>query len=457
MTTIFMIPLPCAFTNFALPLDNLATIITCRPTQAGSHSTNEERLNSSPVRGRTVLPRVKPFNQEFLPDKSRFGPSDRTKISLAQHETSTLANYATEVPVAFLTEPEGTIAHQFARPTKMHTPNDNFTPSITGTGCILNRSGDGYSNPPKEGSHVRVHSSPGVRKTAHQICLNWAEYRDRQQKAEAIETIANFIELSVAEVNKKLHNLRYQMYSEQRKKKKRRVGTKHMVSGPIHENPPKVNEITSKDKSLALSKSENVKKIKSTENNKRRHGLDKDDKLMKDAMAILKEPLNDHVVFGDFVIVELRQLRSEERRKRLNRLTQKAIIAMGEEEEMENYLSNTASLLKNASSSHSYFSGEASTRTAESNYDCVCDDLLSVWANGLRIVQSWHSYDTCTSMFIVRQRAKWQAKMKTEVDIDELPDPKSPQHAETCNQPHSAPLNPSSPQDSETSIEHTPA
>nr|CAD7197391.1 unnamed protein product [Timema douglasi] len=52
----------------------------CRPTQAGSHSTNEERLNSSPVRGRTVLPRVKPFNQEFLPDKSRFGPSDRTKI-----------------------------------------------------------------------------------------------------------------------------------------------------------------------------------------------------------------------------------------------------------------------------------------------------------------------------------------------------------------------------------------
>nr|CAD7256259.1 unnamed protein product [Timema shepardi] len=40
---------------------------------------------------------------------------------------------------------------------------------------------------------------------------------------------------------------------------------------------------------------------------------------------------------------------------------------------------------------------------------------------------------------------------------EELPDPKSPQHAETCNQPHSAPLNPSSPQDSETSIEHTPA
>ncbi|CAG2061391.1 unnamed protein product [Timema podura] len=45
--------------------------IMCRPSQAGSHSTNEERLNSSPVRGRTVLPRVKPFNQEFLPDKSR--------------------------------------------------------------------------------------------------------------------------------------------------------------------------------------------------------------------------------------------------------------------------------------------------------------------------------------------------------------------------------------------------
>nr|CAD7407926.1 unnamed protein product [Timema cristinae] len=47
--------------------------------------------------------------------------------------------------------------------------------------------------------------------------------------------------------------------------------------------------------------------------------------------------------------------------------------------------------------------------------------------------------------------------MKIEVDIDKLADPKSPQHAEACNQPNSAPLNPPSPQDSETSIEHTPA
>nr|CAD7259491.1 unnamed protein product [Timema shepardi] len=69
----------------------------------------------------------------------------------------------------------------------------------------------------------------------------------------------------------------------------------------------------------------------STENKKIRHGLDEEP--IKDAMAVLKEPRDDYVVFDDLVDVELGQLCYEERRNRLKRIMQKAIIAMGEEEQ----------------------------------------------------------------------------------------------------------------------------
>lgn len=45
--------------------------------------------------------------------------------------------------------------------------------------------------------------------------------------------------------------------------------------------------------------------------------------------------VDDCTIFGEFVAAELRQLHSHERRRKLKRVIQKAIIAMGEEEDLE--------------------------------------------------------------------------------------------------------------------------
>lgn len=50
------------------------------------------------------------------------------------------------------------------------------------------------------------------------------EYRDRQLKANCIETIAQKLEMSSAEVGRKLHNLRCKMNTEQRKIKNNKSG-----------------------------------------------------------------------------------------------------------------------------------------------------------------------------------------------------------------------------------------
>jgi hypothetical protein len=43
-----------------------------RQSQPSSNSTHDEQLNSSPVRTRTALPpRIRPFNQDSVPDRSR--------------------------------------------------------------------------------------------------------------------------------------------------------------------------------------------------------------------------------------------------------------------------------------------------------------------------------------------------------------------------------------------------
>ena len=60
------------------------------------------------------------------------------------------------------------------------------------------------------------------------------EYRDRQLKAKCMETIAQKLEMSSAEVGRKLHNLRCQMNSELRKIKNKKSGAK------------KENELTAK-------------------------------------------------------------------------------------------------------------------------------------------------------------------------------------------------------------------
>nr|CAD7394023.1 unnamed protein product [Timema cristinae] len=78
-------------------------------------------------------------NRKKKKDKKRRRKENKRKIKvkkMAEEETDQEKLH--KFPVAFLIEPEGTSAHQFAKPSKMHTPSDTFTPSITGTGFILN-------------------------------------------------------------------------------------------------------------------------------------------------------------------------------------------------------------------------------------------------------------------------------------------------------------------------------
>ncbi|XP_068250511.1 uncharacterized protein [Palaemon carinicauda] len=69
--------------------------------------------------------------------------------------------------------------------------------------------------------------------------------------------------------------------------------------------------------------------------NKKRKLQHKKSSSLQDEIAILKVARDDNLVFAEYVASELRQIRSEERRRRLKRTIQKAIIAMGEEEDEE--------------------------------------------------------------------------------------------------------------------------
>ncbi|XP_066981347.1 uncharacterized protein [Macrobrachium rosenbergii] len=55
----------------------------------------------------------------------------------------------------------------------------------------------------------------------------------------------------------------------------------------------------------------------------------------QDGIAFLNVPRDDNQIFGEYVAAELRQIRSDERRRRLKRTIQKAIVVMGEEEDAE--------------------------------------------------------------------------------------------------------------------------
>lgn len=63
---------------------------------------------------------------------------------------------------------------------------------------------------------------------------------------------------------------------------------------------------------------------------------------LKTAIDVLKKPQDDYSVFGDYVASELRQLRSDENRKKLKRTITKAIIEMGEMEDQQ-YSSSSSS------------------------------------------------------------------------------------------------------------------
>lgn len=61
-------------------------------------------------------------------------------------------------------------------------------------------------------------------------------------------------------------------------------------------------------------------------------------------MSVLRAPPSDEFdVFGNYVSVESRQLCSEERRRRLKRIMQRAIIDMGEEEDRCEKIGSTCS------------------------------------------------------------------------------------------------------------------
>lgn len=60
-------------------------------------------------------------------------------------------------------------------------------------------------------------------------------------------------------------------------------------------------------------------------------------------MSVLRAPSDEFDVFRNYVAMELRQLRSEERRRRLKRIIQRAIIDMGEEEDRCEKIGSTCS------------------------------------------------------------------------------------------------------------------
>ncbi|CAH1971783.1 unnamed protein product [Acanthoscelides obtectus] len=80
---------------------------------------------------------------------------------------------------------------------------------------------------------------------------------------------------------------------------------------------------------------------------------EEDDAMLEKAKNILNTPTDEYTVFGEYVASELRQLRSDERKRRLKRIIQKAIVAMSEEDEVEFSGSRTLTPLMSPTYSHS--------------------------------------------------------------------------------------------------------
>ncbi|CAH2006592.1 unnamed protein product [Acanthoscelides obtectus] len=158
------------------------------------------------------------------------------------------------------------------------------------------------------------------------------EYRDRDKKAQAIKNIADQLKTTEAEVEEKWHNLRCQMNSEIRKIKKTKSGDgtddrlwKSKFSGGVsitkHRKTNNINTTTHRSKKLKTKAKEKTD--------------EEGDAMLEKAKNILNTPTDEYTVFGEYVASELRQLRSDERKRRLKRIIQKAIVAMSEEDEVE--------------------------------------------------------------------------------------------------------------------------
>ncbi|KAG7163452.1 putative Alcohol dehydrogenase transcription factor Myb/SANT-like-containing protein 22 [Homarus americanus] len=217
------------------------------------------------------------------------------------------------------------------------------------------------------------------------------EYRNKEKKANAVKEIAKILNIPESEITRKWHNLRCQMNSEIRKlkKKKRSIGADDVVLKSTWEffdtlhfmigcNKPQ----GSTSANMALSFSQNVVKEEFTQPSEQcqdfvtpsTSGIEHDKKkcsgknkkvehleeqaALKKAIDVLNKPQDDYSVFGDYVASELRQLRSDENRKILKRTIMKAIIEMGEKEDLE-YSSSTSTPIPPCSSPESYSNYDA--------------------------------------------------------------------------------------------------
>jgi len=72
----------------------------------------------------------------------------------------------------------------------------------------------------------------------------------------------------------------------------------------------------------ADNSSKKIKKKKLNKGNEPKSINEDDEELFKEAMSVLRAPSDEFDVFGNYVAVELRQLRFEERRRRLKRIIQ---------------------------------------------------------------------------------------------------------------------------------------
>lgn len=89
----------------------------------------------------------------------------------------------------------------------------------------------------------------------------------------------------------------------------------------------------------------------------------------KEATSVLRAPSDEFDVFGNFVAVELRQIRSEERRRRLKRIIQKVIIAMGEEEDRCENIGLTCSFGNNSDTVSDWASSSGFTNSSQNQHD----------------------------------------------------------------------------------------
>lgn len=118
-------------------------------------------------------------------------------------------------------------------------------------------------------------------------------------------------------------------------------------------------------------KSTGPKKRKITNKSLGSNFSNKDQQMLDEAVAVLRAPKDEFDVFGEFVAMELRQISSNEKRRRLKLKIQRAILEIGEEEGYSTPLlvintnsnSDTASLM--CSPGHVYQQCTPSTSTAD--------------------------------------------------------------------------------------------